>query len=144
MKLNRASKTSFNAQRGFTILEIIVVVVILGIIMAFAANQIFGKDDVIKVKLTKIAMKNLKAKISLFRVEYNQLPSSLSSLTACDQVTGPGCAPTATADDIKDAWGNDFQYTLKNGGRSFEIKSFGADGAAGGEEVNFDITDTGP
>lgn len=132
------------AEGGFTMLEIIMVVVILGILMSFLVGAIFGQGDKAKASLNKTQMTQLKAKIDLFRIEYNQFPPTLNSLVTCDQVTGPACAPSLAQKDLNDPWGTPYQYTLKNNGARYEIKSLGADKAPGGETVNADITLEGP
>jgi general secretion pathway protein G len=132
------------AQRGFTMLEIIMVVVILGILMSFLVGAIFGQGDKAKASLNKTQMTQLKAKIDLFRIEYNQFPPALTSLVTCDQVTGPACAPSLAQKDLNDPWGTPFQYVLKNNGSRYEIRSLGADKSPGGETVNSDITLEGP
>jgi general secretion pathway protein G len=125
-------------------LEIIMVVVILGILMSFLVGAIFGQGDKAKASLNKTQMTQLKAKIDLFRIEYNQFPPTLNSLVTCDQVTGPACAPSLAQKDLNDPWGTPYQYTLKNNGARYDIKSLGADKSPGGETVNSDITLEGP
>jgi general secretion pathway protein G len=129
---------------GFTMLEIIMVVVILGILMSFLVGAIFGQGDKAKASLNKTQMTQLKAKIDLFRIEYNQFPPSLNSLVSCDQVTGPACAPSLAQKDLNDPWGTPFQYVLKNNGSRYELRSLGADKSPGGETVNSDISLEGP
>ena len=58
--------------------------------------------------------------------------------------TGDDCVPITKEDALKDAWGNPFTYSLENNGRSYRIKSFGADGKDGGTGVDFDVFGTGP
>ena len=82
--------------------------------------------------------------IEQFRLRYNQLPSSLEALTVCNDVTGPGCAPIRKADSLKDAWNHDFIYAVEGSGNTYKIKSLGADGRDGGEEINYDIFVIGP
>lgn len=132
------------SEKGLTLVEIIVVLIILSVVMVFFGNKILGSGDRIKVDVTKLMMKELQQGIEQFRLRYNQLPPSLDSLAACNDVTGPGCTPITKADNLKDAWGNQFIYGLDNGGRSYRIKTLGADGKDGGEEINYDVTVSGP
>lgn len=131
-------------ERGMTLVEIIVVLIILGIVMAFVGGKVFGAGDKAKADLTKIKMKDVKMSIEQFRLRYNGLPASLDDLMRCSERTGPDCVPITGEDNLLDSWNNKFTYSLENGGRSYRIKSFGADGVDGGEGVNYDVSETGP
>ncbi|MBX7145183.1 MAG: type II secretion system protein GspG [Oligoflexia bacterium] len=135
---------SLKSERGLTLIEIIVVLIILSVVMAFFGNKIFGSGDRVKADITKLMMKEIQQNIEQYRLRYNQLPAALDNLTGCNDVTGPGCTPIAKAESLKDAWGNGFIYQLDNGGRSYRLKTLGADGREGGEEVNYDTFVTGP
>lgn len=132
------------SERGLTLVEIIVVLIILSLVMTFVGGKILGAGDTAKSELTKGMMKDITMSIEQFRLRYNQLPPNLESLTQCTDITGPGCAPIRKAETLKDAWGNKFIYSLDGNGSTFKIKSLGADGREGGEEVNYDIFVTGP
>ncbi len=127
-----------------TLIEIIVVIVILGVLIAFLTGGLFEKADEAKAKLNQSKMAKVKHSIDQFRLQYNGLPSSLDDLTKCTEKTGQGCIPITSVDEVKDIWGNSLSYTLENGGRTFRLKSFGADGRDGGEGANFDFSITGP
>jgi general secretion pathway protein G len=135
---------SLRSEKGLTLVEIIVVLIILSVVMVFFGNKILGAGDQAKADLTKLMMKELQQGIEQFRLRYNQLPGSLEALTGCNDVTGPGCTPVTKSDSLKDAWGNQFIYSLDNGGRAYRIKTLGADGREGGEAVNYDSFVTGP
>ena len=135
---------SLTAQRGLTLLEVLVVIVILGVLYAFLIRPIIGAGDKNKVKITEMGMMRLKSNIEIFRTKYNQIPNSLNALIACNEQTGPGCVPEMSKEELKDAFGNDFIYSPDGDGRSYRIKSLGADGREGGDGVNFDTTLTGP
>lgn len=130
------------SERGLTLIEIIVVLIILSLVMTFVGGKILGAGDTTKAELTRTMLKDMQMSIEQYRLKYNQLPSSLEALTQCSEVTGPGCTPVRKADSLKDAWGNKFVYSLE--GNAYRIKSLGADGREGGEEVNYDIFVTGP
>ena len=131
------------SERGLTLVEIIVVLIILALVMTFLGGRIFGAGDKAKASLTKIMIKDIGQAIETYRLEYNSLPANLNELTACGE-KNPGCTPPISEEKTKDAWGNAFQYSLENGGRSYKISSLGADGQAGGDGVNYDIFGTGP
>lgn len=129
-------------QGGFTLLEIIMVVVIIGVLISFLIGGVTKQAGSAKAKINKTKMIKLKSWISLYRTEYNQLPKTLKSLYECDDVTGPACSPSATDQDVLDAWGNQFRYSVSGG--TYTIKSLGSDGTAGGKEGAADVTIKGP
>lgn len=131
------------SERGLTLVEIIVVLIILSLVMTFVGGKILGAGDTTKAELTRTMLKDMQMSIEQFRLRYNQLPPSLEALTQCSDITGPGCAPIRKPDSLRDAWGNKFMYQTE-GNNTYKIKSMGADGKEGGEEVNFDIFVTGP
>jgi len=143
--MSKFSKSSLIAsEKGLTLVEILVVLIILGIVISFLGSRILGAGDQAKADLTKIMLKDLQSTIEQFRLRYNALPSALEDLTRCTEKTGPGCVPMAKEDMLNDAWGNKLAYGLENGGRSYKIKSFGADGKDGGDGVNYDASVSGP
>lgn len=139
-------KRAYGAERGLTLIEIMVVLVILGIVMTFLGSKIFGAGDKAKARITKLKMQEIAQAIEQYRMEYNSIPQSLQDLTQCNQVTGPDCVPVykQEGDDLNDAWGNSFEYRTQNNGRAYRISSFGADGRSGGDGVDYDAFHEGP
>lgn len=131
-------------ERGFTLMEIMIVLTILVLIFTWFGGGLFAKGEKAKASLNKIRMKEIRNSIEQFQLNYNTLPSSLDDLVRCTDRTGPGCVPITDKDKLSDAWGNPFQYSLESGGRSFKIKSLGADGIEGGEGTNYDAFEVGP
>lgn len=127
---------------GLTLVEIMIVLVILGVVMATIGSKIVGAGDKAKRDLTDLKLQQLKSDIEQYQLRYNSLPSSLEDLTRCTENTGQGCLPIANEESVKDAWGQPFIYALN--GRAYVIRSVGADGRDGGEGVNFDISVEGP
>jgi general secretion pathway protein G len=137
-------KNALSSERGFTLVELMVVLIILMVVMTFFATKLLGAGDKAKADLTRIMMKEVQNSIEQYRLRYNSMPSALDDLTRCTEATGPGCIPVTSPETLKDAWGNAFSYTLENGGRSYRLKTFGRDGRDGGEGVDFDFVLTGP
>ncbi|MBX7137279.1 MAG: type II secretion system protein GspG [Oligoflexia bacterium] len=131
-------------ERGLTLVEIIVVLIILGVLISVLGGKIFNSKDRALADLTRVSIKSTQNSIEEFRLRYNGLPNSIEDLSSCSERTGAGCIPIAKEDDLKDAWGNRLVYSVDNGGRSYRIKSFGADGREGGANADSDIVITGP
>jgi len=134
----------YRSERGLTLVEIVVVLIILGLVMTFVGGKVLGAGDKAKADITKLKIKEIASSIEQYQLRYNGLPSSLAGLTQCTAETGDDCVPIAKEDSLKDAWGNNFTYTLQNDGRTYMVKSYGADGKEGGSGVDYDVFGTGP
>jgi general secretion pathway protein G len=144
MKQNRSPLSSLHrrhAQAGLTLVEIIVVLVILSILIAFLTGGLFSQGERAKAQINSLKMQKAKAAIGQYQLMYNQLPPDMKSLVSCPN-TGGACVPITDEDTITDAWGTPFQYS--NDGRSFTLKSLGADRKDGGSGAEGDFTITGP
>lgn len=133
-----------NHERGLTLIEIMVVLIILGIVMTWLGSRLFQAGDTAKRRLTELKIKEIGSQIGQFQLQYNTLPSGLEDLTKCTERTGSNCIPITKDENLTDAWGNRFLYSLEDGGRRYKITSYGADGKAGGEGVDGDPFGTGP
>lgn len=139
---NRRSLSSLptrSAQAGFTLMEIIVVVILIGGIVAFAASRILGNADRAKVNLAKAQVQTVAEKVQQFEMDTGHLPGSLSEL-----VTAPGGAagwlgPYAKDSELKDPWNHPYQYSVPGQSGPFDLISLGKDGQPGGDSVNADI-----
>ncbi len=131
-------------ERGLTLVEIIVVLIILSSLMAFLAGKLFSTADSAKEKLNRLKMEKLRGMISQYQLQYNALPGGLDTLINGPSGAGDSFVKIAEDDDLKDSWGNSFQYALENNGRSYRIKTLGADGIEGGSGVDFDFSLSGP
>ncbi len=144
MKKHLLSTLSLRSERGMTLIEIIVVIVIIGLVSTFLLSSISSGGDQARKGLNKAKMTKVKGSIDQFRITYGSLPNSIDDLYRCTEKTGPGCMPVASKDDLADVWGKPYVYSLEGNGRSYKLKTLGADGQEGGEGVNFDDTITGP
>lgn len=137
----RANKRS----RGFTLLELIMVLVILGAIMALVGPRVFGGLGKAKSGQAKIQMEQIGGALDMFKLEVGRYPSQSEGLNAL--VTAPSGAGNwngpylKDSKMIKDPWGNDFKYTVS--GSKYEISSMGADGKDGGTGEDADIKSGG-
>ena len=131
-------------ERGFSLIEIIIVITIIGLIVAWAGNRVFGQGDKAKASLAKSRIADISAQLDLYKLETGRYPTSAEGLHALLQApqgannwNGPY---VKNADAIKDPWNNEMIYRSPgNEGRAFEIISLGSDGKEGGEGVNKDL-----
>lgn len=131
--------SSGSSQRGFSLIEIILVVVLIGGIVAFAATRILGGGDRARVNLARAQVQTIADKVSQFEMDTGTLPASLDQL-----VTQPGDAvgwlgPYAKAAELRDPWNTPLEYRAPGDGRPYDIVSYGADRKPGGDSVDADI-----
>ena len=138
---HRRATPSFaaSAQAGFSLIEIILVVVLIGGIVAFAANRILGGGDRAKVNLAKAQVQTLVEKIGQYEQDTGRLPQKLEDLAKAPSEAAGWLGPYAKEGELKDPWNNAYTYTVPGQGRPFELVSLGADGQPGGSSVDADI-----
>lgn len=129
---------------GFTMIEILIVITIIGALMAWAGGRIFGQQDNAQARIAKGKVAALAAQLELYKLDTGKYPSSNDGLKALLQAPG-GVSNwngpyVRNADELKDPWKNDYIYhSPGEQNRPFEITSLGADGKEGGEGPNRDI-----
>lgn len=126
---------SANAQRGFSLIEILVVMALIGIVIALVANRIGDGAVRGKVNATKIAIDSLSGKIETYALDNGAPPTRLEEL-----LTKPGTAdnwsgPYAKEKELKDPWNHPFVYVVpgSRSGGDYDLYSMGPDGKEGGE-----------
>jgi general secretion pathway protein G len=127
-------------QRGFTILEIVIVFILLAGIMAFVGPKIFEQMGRAKSSEAKIRIQQLVGQIEMYKLEVGRYPDTLQALVKQPPGTDKWNGPYAKDDDLKDAWGNDYRYAIPGQGKAFDLISLGADGKDGGEGENRDVS----
>jgi len=126
-----------NKERGFSLLEIMVVLIIIGVMAAIVAPRFIERADDAKVDASKVQMKNIEQALKLYRLQHGKYPSSSEGLKALVQ-TGKG--GKRYLDSLpKDAWGNDFIYLSPGVHGDVDLLSYGADGKSGGSDFDADI-----
>jgi len=134
------------ARFGFTMIELMAVLIILGLLATVLVRNFMGQTDKARVTTTKTNLKILHQAITQFKMETGRLPTEDEGLMAL--IEQPSdievWEPYLDITDIpKDGWGNDFIYELyPESGKPFVIKSFGADGEEGGEAYDADLYST--
>ncbi len=124
-------------QAGFTLLEIMVVLVIIGTLVAIIAPRLVERADEAKVEASKAQMGNLAQALKLYRLHNHHYPSTSEGIEALVQ---PSSGGKRYMDRVpKDAWGNHFIYLSPGVHSDFDLVSYGADGRPGGTGFDSDI-----
>jgi general secretion pathway protein G len=128
-------------ESGFTMIELLVVLVILGLLAGLVGPQFFGKVDSAKVRTAETQVKMLKMALQTYRLDVGAYPNDLDELRqAPAAVKSYWDGPYLDENLPKDPWNNDYQYRLDSKAeQGFYLYSLGADGAEGGEDLNGDI-----
>lgn len=132
-------------QRGFTLLEIMVVVVILGILAALVVPRIISRPDEARAIAAKQDIASLMQALKLYRLDNQRYPSTEQGLQALVvRPASPPLAPNWKAGGYverlpSDPWGHPYQYLNPGVHGELDVFSLGADGAPGGEGSDADI-----
>lgn len=128
-------------QAGFTMIELLVVLVILGLLAGLVGPQFFGKVDSSKVRTAETQVKMLKMALQTYRLDVGSYPKSLYDLrSAPAEANDYWRGPYLDESLPKDPWNQEYQYRLDpKADQGFYLYSFGIDGVEGGEELNADI-----
>jgi general secretion pathway protein G len=136
--------------RGFTLIEIMVVIVILGVLAALIVPQIISRPDEARVVAARQDIATLMQALKLYRLDNQRYPTSEQGLQAL--VTKPTVAPAPpnwkTGGYLerlpKDPWGRPYQYANPGLHGEIDVYSFGADGQPGGEGFDADVGSWNP
>lgn len=139
----RHRRWTCGASRGFTLVEMIVVIAIIGILATIVVVRYSGQTDQAKVAAAKSQLAQIESAVISFNAHVGRLPRSLTEL-----VEKPAGVSNWQEGGYlkgksvpKDPWGN--EYLLKVAGRRFEVISLGGDGKEGGMDVDGDLSSEG-
>jgi len=124
-------------QAGFSLLEIMVVLVIMGMLAAIVAPNFIERADEAKVDTTRAQINNIEQALKLYKLNEHQYPSTSDGLNA---LLAGGKKGKKYLDRLpKDAWGHDFVYVYPGVHGDFDLLSYGGDGQSGGSGFDTDI-----
>jgi general secretion pathway protein G len=139
------TRTHRHCPFGFTLIEIMVVVVIMGVLAALVVPRLMGRTDDARILAAKQDIATLMQALKLYRLDNQRFPSTEQGLQAL--VTRPTVAPVPPnwktggyLDRLnRDPWGNAYQYLSPGTRGEVDLFSYGADGKPGGSGIDADI-----
>ncbi|MEO8326651.1 MAG: type II secretion system major pseudopilin GspG [Nitrospirota bacterium] len=133
-------------EKGFTFIEVMVVVAILAVLAALVIPRIVNRSDDARYDAAKIQIRNIEGALQLYKLDNSVYPSTEQGLRALVDRPTVGVIPRKWKASgylpkvPKDPWGNSYKYIYPSRHGDYEIISLGADGEGGGEGNNADLT----
>lgn len=124
--------------RGFTIIELLIVMAILGMLAVMVAPNLFNKADGARRDAALSQISAIGSALATHRLDVGEYPEELEGLMVNTTGRSTWDGPYLNNDVPKDPWGNDYQYSLD--GSEYTLMSFGGDGRSGGEDNDADIS----
>lgn len=143
MKFNFKSKQSMHRAKGFTLLELLVVMVIIGLLVGYVGPKYFAQVGKSEIKAARAQIDALEKALDQYRLDTGRYPSSAQGLAVL--FTKPSGATRWDGPYLKknappDPWGNPYQYKSPGEHGEIDLFSFGKDGRQGGTGEDADIT----
>ena len=131
------------AQKGFTLIELMVVLVIIGVLAALIVPNVIDRADDARVTAAKTDINNISQALKLYKLDNQRFPGADQGLQALVVKPTVGAAPLNWKPYIDklpaDPWGRPYQYLVPGIKGEVDVMSFGADGQSGGEGKNADL-----
>jgi general secretion pathway protein G len=140
----RAREDARQGERGFTLVEMLVVITIIGLIMGLIGPRVLNYLSESKVKAAKIQMQSFSSALDLFNLDTGRYPTTAEGLTALVSRTSGIAAwngPYLKGGNVpNDPWNHPYIYRAPGEHGAYDIKSYGSDGQEGGSGVAADIS----
>jgi general secretion pathway protein G len=127
------------SQSGFTLIELAVVILLIGGIVALAASNIVGAKNKSNYKLAQTQLNLLAQKVSEYQSDVGTLPDSLDALVKAPGNSEGWLGPYTKEQQLKDPWNTPIEYRSPGADAEFELVCLGADKKSGGEGVDKDL-----
>jgi general secretion pathway protein G len=141
MRRNLNSKNPLNNEDGFSLIELMVVVVIMGLLTTVVVINVLPNQDRAMVEKVRADVRVISQAVEMYRLDQMKYPTMEQGIESL--VNAPSGDTIRTEGYIrslpKDPWGHDYQYLIPGEHSAFDVFSFGADGRIGGEGLNADI-----
>jgi general secretion pathway protein G len=138
---------ALSGNRGFSLIELMVVVIILGILAMYIGPKLMGRTEQAKAVQARVQMEGLETALKLYKLDTGTYPTTEQGLQALVERPETGNISQnwrkggylEKGKVPKDPWGNEFVYLSPGIQGDYDIISYGADGVPGGEDENKDI-----
>ena len=143
--LNIKKVENKRTKKAFSLMELMIVIIILGLLAGLIMPNLVGKGEEAKQKLVCIQMESIGKAVKMFKIDFGRYPSNNEGLKALIENPNPEEHPNYTPYLDKksgvpaDPWSNPYIYLLNEEDNSFDLVSLGANGKEGGKEENRDI-----
>jgi general secretion pathway protein G len=140
----KTTQRKYGRERGMTLIEILVVLVLIGIVMGIVGGNFLGKGEKAKGDAAKIEINQIGQTLDLYKLEIGRYPTTQEGLQAL--ITAPAGVANwngpywKNGTLPKDPWGNEYKYVSPGSHGAYDIISYGSDGKEGGDGPNKDIT----
>lgn len=135
----RSRVFAFPVARGFTLVELLLVLVILALIAGLVLPGIIGKAEGAKAKAASSQVSRLAMAVESYYLDTGVTPESLQALVEDSGGSSGWNGPYVKPSSLKDPWGREYEYNYPGEHGDFDIFTLGADGQPGGEGKNADI-----
>lgn len=143
-KIDATTRDVLREEEGYTLLELLVVLVILTLIIGIAGPVVLRQFGTAKVNTARIEVNRLVTDLEFFRVDTGRFPTQDEGLEALlvqpNNLAGWSGPYLPKASQLNDPWGRAYIYQLAGDGDVVEVSSLGADGAEGGAGENADVS----
>ena len=145
MRTMRRTGARCGGREGFTLLELMVVIVILGLLAALVVPKLIGQSEKAKQTAAQVQIRSIEQALQLFKLDNGFYPATEQGLAALVKAPEVGRIPKnyrtgGYIDRIpNDPWGNAYVYLSPGSHGDYDISSYGADGTPGGDGENADV-----
>ena len=140
MNMHSNPKSVTRRRRGFTLIELVVVISLIAAVIAIVGGKIISNKKRAEANLARTQLNSLVAQVDSYQSDVGSYPENLEQLVTAPSDAEGWLGPYAKAADFKDPWHNAIEYRHPgDNDKPFQLISLGADGKAGGDGVDKDV-----